>query len=328
MNALSLDESPDESLDKSPDAPPEAALESVCTRLKETLLRLVPEPGKKPTGVDGLHLIRWNAASQTDSCFCEPAISIILQGRKESIIGSEVFKYGALDCLLNGVDMPSASRVVSASPEAPLLAIVLTIDRRLVAELVAEMPFFSSPSSTSGTCGASGRQYLGVSVTRVTADVLDAFARLVNTLHKPEQLTLLAPLLVREVLSRVLMGPQGGALRTVHTPGTHGHQVAEAITWLRANYTDSLQIDTLAGKVNMATSTFHRQFKQVTSLSPLQFQKRLRLYEAQRLMLAESLDANSAGRTVGYDSIQQFSREYKRMFGDPPHRDIARLRNE
>lgn len=295
------------------------AMESANARLAAKLSRMIPDPGKCATAIEGLLLTRWNDPNQTDVCFYAPAIGVIVQGRKQSVLGSEAFTYGELDCLVNGVDMPSNSKILAASPEKPLLAVSLTIDRQLATELAAEI----SPVS-----GAPNGQYPGVSIARVTADVLDAFSRLVDLLDKPEHIPLLAPLLVREIISRVLMGPQGGALRMIYTLGSHGNQVAEAITWLRSHYMRPLRIDALAGRVNMATSTFHRQFKNITSLSPLRFQKCLRLYEAQRLMLAEALDANNAARAVGYDNVQQFNREYKRLFGEPPHRNIKKIRRE
>ena len=246
-------------------------------------------------------------------------VGLIVQGRKESVIGREIFRYGELDCLVNGVDMPSESRILGASPEQPLLAVSLVINRALATELA---------SVAASSFDAPGGRCLGVSVARVEPDVHDAFARLVDLLDRPEEAALMAPLLVREVLFRVLAGPQGGDLRRLHTVGSHGHQVAEAIIWLRANYMRPLSVDALAARVAMATSTFHRQFKKVTSLSPLQFQKRLRLYEAQRLMLSRNLDANHAGRAVGYESSSQFSREYSRLFGAPPRRDLVRMLGE
>jgi transcriptional regulator GlxA family with amidase domain len=166
---------------------------------------------------------------------------------------------------------------------------------------------------------------LGVSVTKVLPDVLDAFSRLVDMLDRPEHAPLRVPLLIREIIARILLGPQGYVLRTIYTLDSYSNKIFHAITWLRDNYTKPLHIENLASIVGLATSSFHHKFKNVTSLSPLQFQKCLRLYEAQRLMLTENMDANNAGRSVGYDSMQQFNREYKRMFGDPPYRDIKRL---
>jgi AraC-like DNA-binding protein len=290
---------------------------SINSQLKAKLMRKVPAPGRFPTAIGGLSLTRRNDPDQTDTCFYTPSIGVIIQGQKESVIGSEKFKYGEFDCLVNGVDMPSLSRITSASPEKPLLAMSLDIDKSLAMEMAAVIP---------SAYGALGRHYSGVSVARVASDVLEAFARLVDLLDQPGQIPFMAPLLIKEIITRVLMGPQGGALRMIHTLGSHSNQVAEAIDWLRSNYMHPLHIDDLAKRVDMPISTFHRQFKKITSLSPLQFQKCLRLYEAQRLMLAENMDANNAGRTVGYNNIQQFNREYKRLFGNPPHRDIKQTR--
>lgn len=291
-------------------------MESINERLKAKLMRMVPAPGRFSTVINGLFLTRWNDADQTDICFYTPSIGLILQGQKESVIGSKEFKYGELDCLVNSVDMPSLSRILVASPENPLLAVSLGIDKILAMEMAAEIP----PAS-----GVFGSHYLGVSTARVTSDVLEAFSRLLDLLDKPEQIPYMSPLLIREIITRVLIGPQGGALRMIHTIGSHSNHIAEAITWLRSNYMHPLNIEGLAQQVDMATSTFHRQFKKVTSLSPLQFQKCLRLYEAQRLMLAENMDASNAGWAVGYNSTQQFNREYKRLFGKPPHKNIKQM---
>ncbi len=290
-----------------------------CAHLMEKVLRVSPQTGKYFTAIPGLQFTRWDTEQQTDTCFYAPSIGVILQGQKESVIGTETLAYGAFDCLVNGVDMPSKSRITQASPEKPLLAVSLIMEKSMATEIAAEIPF-----STAITHAAEKNDW-GVSVAQVSQDVLDAFARLADLLDSPEQIPLMAPLLTRELIARVLMGPQGNTLRSIYTFGTHSHQVAEAINWLRTHYTQPLHIEALAERVHMATSTFHRQFKKVTSLSPLQFQKCLRLYEAQRLMLSETMDACNAGRAVGYDSTQQFNREYKRLFGQPPHRDIKRL---
>lgn len=286
-------------------------------RLKTMLYRMTSADGKLDTAVEGLTLTRWNDTSRTDCCFYVPSVGLIVQGRKESVIGNETFSYGALDCLVNGVDMPSISKIIEATPDKPLFAASLNIDRSIATELAAEIP---PPSGVVDP--------LGVSIAPVTFRMLDAFTRLVELLDRPEQIALRAPLLVREIITHVLLGPQGASLRKIFTLGSHSNQIAAAVTWLRSNYTAPMHVERLAEHVGMATSTFHRQFKLVTSISPLQFQKCLRLYEAQRLMLTEYMDASNAGRAVGYDNTQQFNREYKRMFGEPPLRDIKRLRKE
>lgn len=220
---------------------------------------------------------------------------------------------------MNGVDIPSINNILEASPDKPFLAVAVAIDHKLATELSAEIP----PASTAGASS-----YSGVSVAEVSPDLLDAFSRLAEALDNAEQMTVLAPMIIREIHYRVLIGPQGGCLRMINTLGSQSNQVAEAIAWLRENFVNPFHVNDLAARVNMATTTFHRHFKQLTSMSPLQFQKRLRLYEAQRLMLSEDKDATSASLEVGYESPTQFNREYKRLFGEPPHRDISRLRRE
>lgn len=294
-----------------------AEMLSANHRLKALLSRLAPEEGKFPTAVNGLLLTRWNDTSRTDTCFYAPAVGLIVQGRKESRIGNEIFRYGELDCLVNGVDLPSRSKIIEATPEKPLLAVSLTIDRGIAMDLAAEIP-----------PGSAALDPLGVSVAPAGADLLASFARLVEVLDKPAQIALRAPLLIREITALVLLGPQGASLRRLYTAGSHSNQIAEAISWLRKNYTLPLRVEELASRAGMATSTFHRQFKKLTSLSPLQYQKCQRLYAARRLLLSENLDANSAGRAVGYENAQQFNREYKRLFGEPPLRDIRRLRKD
>lgn len=281
------------------------------------LQSLAPQSGKFNTKIEGLMVTRINDINVKDYCFYKSSIGLILQGKKESIIGSQLFQYGAFDCMVNGVDMPSISRVIEASFDRPMLAVSLNIDKELATQLAVNIPLIRSTSI---------KPCLDISIEPITADVFDVFVRLVELLDKPEQIPFMGPLLKRELIARVLVGPQGDALRMIYQQGTYSNQIAEAISWLKINFRLPLKIEKLALSVKMATSTFHRQFKGVTSISPLQYQKHLRLYEAQRLMLSGNMDANSASMAVGYDSAQQFSREYKRLFGEPPLRNINRLR--
>src|SRR5208337_180744 len=250
--------------------------------LKEKLLRWMPGTGDYPTAIEGFTIFRRDEANQPENCFYKPLVAVIVQGFKRSIIGSEEYRYGENHCLVTGVDIPSVNYVTVASPEHPFLGLSLSLDKLLTTQLAAEIP----PSSRLGN-----GSYKGMAVAEVDPDVLDAFLRLAELLEKPEQIRILAPMIVREIHYRLLIGPQGEHLRMVNTLGTQSNQIAKTITWLRDNYKEPLQVDELARKVNMATSTFHRHFREVTTLSPLQFQKRLRLYEAQRLMLAEDEDA-------------------------------------
>ena len=285
--------------------------------LKEKLLRWMPSPGRYPTAVEGLIIARRHDAKELENCVYNPLVAVVVQGSKRSVIGSEEYRYGENHCLVIGVDVPSSNHVIVASPEKPFLAVALDLDKYLITQLAAEIPPSSRPENGS---------YKGMAVAEVDPDVMDAFLRLVELLEKPEQIPVLAPMIVREIHYRLLIGPQGERLRTINTLGTQSNQIAKTITWLRDNYKEPLQVDELARKVNMATSTFHRHFRDVTTLSPLQFQKRLRLYEAQRRMLVENEDAAIAALAVGYESATQFNREYKRQFGEPPHRHVSQLR--
>lgn len=292
-------------------------LDTTNALLQEKLTRWVPTAGKFSTAIEGLHLVRRETSNQMENCFTKPSIGVIVQGTKRSIIGSEEYHYGAKQCLVAGVDMPSSFYVIGASAEQPFLAISLNIDKYIITRLVAEIP------ATAPYAPPTGK---GMTINDVSVEVLQAFLRLVNLLESPEQIPVLAPMIIQEIHYRLLIGPQGDCLRRCNTLGSQTTQIAQAITWLRDNFKQPLYVDTLAQKVHMATSTFHRHFKEVTSLSPLQFHKRLRLYEAQRLMLAENEDASSASLAVGYESPTQFNREYKRLFGEPPHRYAMRLR--
>ena len=285
--------------------------------LKRRALALLPGPGVLATGIEGFRLGRRDEPRTVENCFSEPLIAVIVQGNKRSVIGSEEYRYGEGQCMVAGVDMPSSSQVTGASPGKPFLAVSLDLDKALIARLAAETPL--PPGRTP--CGCRG-----ISISEVDPDVLDAFLRLTELLDKPGQIPVLAPMIVREIHFRLLIGEHGEHLRTLNTQGTQSNQIAQAITWMRSNFREQLHVDNLASSVNMATTTFHRHFKNGTSLSPLQYHKRLKLYEAQRLMLAENQNAASAALAVGYESPAQFNREYKRLFGQPPRRNVSRLR--
>lgn len=294
-----------------------AELEKDNGLLKELLLRRMSAAGKYATAVDGLFLSRREADAPVENCFYRPSVGLVVQGGKRSIVGCEELCYGEGQCLVVSVDMPSSFFACGASRDHPFLAISLDLDRYLIARLVMDLP--AAPA-------AGDAPPKGMAVSDVSPALLNAFLRLVTLLEQPEEIAFLAPGIVREIHYRLLTGPLGAMLRKFGTPGTRSHQIAQAIAWLRDNCREPLRVERLARLVNMGTSTFHRHFKEVTSLSPLQYHKRLRLYEAQRLMLTRDMDAAGAGLAVGYESPTQFSREYKRMFGEPPRRDIMRRR--
>lgn len=285
--------------------------------LKERMLRRMPLPGQYATEIEGLKMTRREAVNQAENCLGKPCVAVVVQGEKCAVIGSREYRYGENECIVTGVDMPSMYYIVNPRPDKPFLALSLDIDPYLLAQLAASM----SPSAQ-----ADNRQCHGAATAEASRDLLDAFLRLVELLDRPERLSVLAPMLIRELHYLLLIGPQGESLRQIHTLGTRSNQIAQAIAWLKDNYRHTLQVDELARRVHMATSTFHRHFKEVTGLSPLQYHKRLRLYEAQRLMLTENHSASSACLAVGYESGTQFNREYKRLFGEPPHRDTSQRR--
>ena len=292
-------------------------------KAKELLKRYVnsrmSEPGCYETCLGGVRTYRRDEVTRPETCFYRPMIVKMVQGYKRALMGTEEYRYGVDEVLVTGVDMPAASMICEASPKAPSTSIAIDLDKNLIAQLALEIPHKSLDT---------GAVMKGVHVQALDADLLDAFLRLAELFETPEKLAVIGPMIVREIHYLLLVGPDGHRLRSFYTLGSQGNQVAQAITWLKQNIATAVQIEELAEKVNMAPSTFHRHFKEVTTLSPLQFQKRLRLHEAQRLMLMHGMDAGSAGMSVGYESLSQFNREYKRLFGEPPRKDVKRLREE
>ena len=285
---------------------------AVNEELKRLLLRHLEQPAIRPTAIAGLTLVRREAANSSERCFEKPLASILVQGNKHTVIGTHAFSIAAKQCLVSGVDMPSTSYVVDPTPEKPFLALFFYLDRQLITDLAMEMEQDLPPS---------GEDSLGVAVADAEPDLLEGAVRLVKLLDKPEQIPMRAPMIMRELHYLLLAGPQGGILRRLHTLGTQNNQIVQAISLLRRNVTATVRMDDLARRVNMSVSSLHRHF---TGLSPLQYHKQLRLYEARRLMLTQQENATGAALAVGYESPTQFNREYKRMFGEPPHRDISR----
>lgn len=245
-------------------------------------------------------------------------IALVVQGFKRSMFGDHEANYGELHCVTVGIDMPGVFHITDASPQAPFLSLSVKLDRRIITQLITEVPSIVT---------AQEGEVTPIVVDEAGKDLLQVFSRLVELLDTPSRIPVLAPMIIREIHYYLLCGSQGKCLRLFNTNGTQANQIAQAISWLRENYTSPLRMEELARYVNMAPSTFNRHFKEVTSLSPLQFQKRLRLYEAERLMLLEGKDAGTAALMVGYESGSQFNREYKRQFGAPPRKDIAKKRS-
>ena len=266
----------------------------------------------------GLSLVRRSSPTPKDHGVSSPALCLIAQGSKEVLLGDDRYRYDADHYLVTAAALPTATRVTEASEERPYLGVVLGLDPALVGSVMVEA---GQPAPREQ---AAVRAF---EVSPLDAGLLDAVVRLVGLLDSPaDEAHFLRPLLTREIVFRLLKGEQGDRIRKIAFLGGHGQRIAKALERLRQDFDRSLRIEDIAGEVGMSVSGFHYHFKAVTAMSPLQFQKQMRLQEARRLMLGEDLDAASAGYHVGYGDASQFSREYKRLFGQPPIRDVERLR--
>jgi AraC-like DNA-binding protein len=282
-----------------------------------SIARLTEQGELHTTAVPGLSLFRRDKPTGPISGMYEPSICLVAQGAKRVLLGDDTYVYDACHYLITSVHLPTVVQIVEASPERPYLGLKLKLDQREMSQLMADSNLPPPRTQQSSRGMATGE---------VTLQLLTAFQRLVDLFDEEKDIPILAPIIQREILYRLLVGDQGVRLRQIASAGSQSHQIARAIDWLKGNFTQPLRIDDLATQVNMSTSTFHHHFRTLTAMSPLQYQKTLRLQEARRLMLAERLDAATAAFQVGYESPSQFSREYSRRFGAPPVRDITGLR--
>jgi AraC-like DNA-binding protein len=273
--------------------------------------------GDFETSIAGLCFFRRDAPAPPMICMIEPSIVLVAQGMKQVWIGDQAYGYDTTRFLMTSLDMPANSEVLAASPEQPCLGLVMRLDLRMVADLVAQGGVAPGVERPVG---------IGASIGTASADFLAPFVRLLALLDEPEAIPVLAPLIQREIHYRLLMSDQAARLRQIASVDSQGYRIAKAIDWLKLNYTGPVRVDDLAARVQMSAPTFHHHFRQLTAMSPLQYQKWLRLNEAKRLMLNEHLDVASAAYQVGYESPSQFSREYSRLFGASPKRDIAAAR--
>ena len=286
--------------------------------LAERIAAALPDDGTLDVS-PGFRLARSSKPSEPIHSLYQPAFCVVAQGRKQALLGDEVFQYDPGHYLIYTVDLPLTFQVKEASKERPYLGLRLNLDTSLVASVMMESGIEPKQIQTS-------MKAMGVSL--LDANLLDAVVRLVRLLDMPAERTVLEPLIIREIVYRLLSGGQGARLSHLMTTGADTHRISKAIGFLRANFDQPLRMDDIAHELGMSTSSFHHHFKSVTAMSPLQFQKQIRLQEARRLMLGEDLDAASAGVRVGYEDPSYFSREYKKHFGAPPQRDIARLRGD
>lgn len=265
----------------------------------------------------GLQLRRASSPTELGHGVSYPSFCVIAQGSKEVLLGDTRYRYNPAHYLIATVALPIASRVAEASPERPYLGLVLKLDPTLVGSVLVEAGHLA-PQRHSATTA--------IDVSALDAGLLDAVVRLVRLLNSPTEARFLAPLITREIVYRLLMGEQRSRLGHIAALGGSTHRIAEAVERLRKDFDQPLRVEDIAHELGMSTSGFHHHFRALTAMSPLQFQKQLRLQEARRLMLGEGLDAASAGYRVGYGNASHFTREYKRLFGAPPMRDVEHLR--
>lgn len=291
--------------------------ESQLQELKQRLLAVKLPEGYAAGQVPTAAYTRANRPQAARQCFYRPLIALVLQGRKRAVIGGIATDYGAGQCATVALDLPGVYHITEASDEEPFLSVSLQLDRQILTELITTGAV--PPATVTNDPGP-------VITTDASDDLLDAFLRLVKLEESPARRSVLAPMIVREIHFLLLTGPQNSCLRHFCTNQPQTPRIIRALTHLKAHYTESLDITELADIAGMAPSTFHKHFKALTSLSPIQFQKRLRLHEAQRRMLTEGCTVETAAYAVGYESPSQFSHDYKRLFGSAPGTDIRRNR--
>lgn len=277
--------------------------------------------GVHPTKIPHLSLIRISNPTEPVRSVTQPSMCIVVQGTKHCTLADHTYEYGAGHHLVVSVELPVVNRIAEASPEKPYMSLLLALDMPALGSMMMEIPR-PPTDQPSVRCGK------GLCVSEASPTFLDAALRLVRLLDTPEDVDFLAPLAERELLYRLMRGEQAHKVRHMLMPESRLQQVNRAITWIRDNFDKPFSIDRVATEASMSSSSLHEHFREVTAMSPLQYQKQLRLQEARRMILAEALDAATAAHRVGYDSPSQFSREYRRLFGAPPIRDVLRVRGE
>lgn len=272
--------------------------------------------GAHATAINSLIFMRECNPATAIQTVSEPLLSIVVQGKKEVLLNEETYRYGVAQYLVVSVDLPLSGCVIETTPNQPYLGFKLKLDPAQLSEIIAQTNLETSQKES----------VRGWFISDADPPLIDCALRLTQLLDTPQNIPFLAPLITREIYYRLLIGEQGEAVRQIGTAGSNMQRIAEVIKRIKTDFAKPLRVEELAEQANMSSASFHRHFKAVTSMSPLQYQKQLRLLTARQIMLAENADATQAAYQVGYESTSQFSREYARMFGAPPIRDIERLR--
>jgi AraC-like DNA-binding protein len=286
--------------------------------IEAAIARYVGAKDTAPTVVPGLSVARLSSPIEPTSYLFEPSLCISARGSKRVLLGDATYIYDEAHFLLTAIGLPTIVEVRDASPRSPYTALQLTLDLDVARQMIADIDLHGLDTIRARAAIATGP---------VTPELLDAVVRLVALLDKPQDIPILNGLIHREILYRILTGSAGDRLRQIVRIGSPTSRIAKAVAWLRANFARKLRVKDLAEATGMGISTLHHHFRELTTMTPLQYQKHLRLHEARRLMLSDEIDAASAALRVGYESATQFNREYRRLFGMPPIRDVKTLRN-
>jgi AraC-like DNA-binding protein len=273
------------------------------------------ENRRTETGIPRVAMVQGAIPEHMLAAVYDPMINLILQGSKSMTVGDRTLRYDPATYFVMSIELPAVGTVHPAATGEPYLAVSLTLDPAVLAILLADLP----------TPDGRMAQEAGFSVAAVTPELMDAWVRMLRLMDRPGEIAALSPVYEREILYRVLQGPHGWMLREIAAPDTAMARVSQAIQWIRQDFAKPIRIEALAHRAAMSVSAFHRHFKAVTTLSPLQYQKRVRLLQARTLMVANAKNVTSAAFDVGYESATQFSRDYARVFGLPPARDAARI---
>ncbi|MET3848841.1 AraC family transcriptional regulator [Paenibacillus sp. OAE614] len=288
-------------------------LEPYLSELSGRLNQLLQTDGLHITEIPSLHMMRATAKSEPIHSMYAPSLCFIVQGAKSAALGQEIYHYNPTTYLVTSVHLPIKSEITEASPEVPFIGLHLEFTPDQILDILQHTDLAWPEESEPGS---------GIFVGKTNSQLLDALLRLVKLFDQPAEIPILAPLITREILFRVLQGEQGHLVKQFAVIGSQAHAIAKAIQLIHRDYSKPLRVEELAKEVNMAASSFHKHFKQVTALSPLQYQKRIRLQEARHLMISEKMGAADAAFQVGYESPSQFSREYARLYGLPPKSDL------
>jgi AraC-like DNA-binding protein len=286
-------------------------------RLGLSIASLIGDQENLTTAIPGLQMFRRTAPTAPYTSSYEPSLAVVAQGRKRADLGGTTFIFDESRYLLTSLDLPVISQVVEASGKRPYLCFFLKLEIPIVRELLSHEEIHRPEAPSASPAMATGE---------TTPELLEACCRLVELLNTPQDIPVLSGLIQREIIYRILRGPEGARLRQISTLGDQSQRTAKAIAWVKANFAKPLRVEALARIAGMGASTLHHHFRALTAMSPLQYQKQLRLQAARERMLMDRLDAASAAFAVGYESASQFNREYSRMFGKPPMRDIQTLR--